>query len=197
MTVAYGLLMVISEPPAALDEELNAWYDTEHIRDRMAVPGFLQAERFVSIYRPMRYLALYDLEAIDVLHGDAYLSGTGDGDSPWTKRIISLAKFTRIEAAQIAPGQSVTSAKGSRILLLVFAAADAVADQVIDGAETCWSSVEGAEWRVFGGRGAERGTLYVLVSGHLDLERHLAPEAFGRAFALLAHTETFCRIDRA
>jgi hypothetical protein len=35
-----GLLLTLTEPPAAMEEEFNAWYDTEHLAERLAIPGF-------------------------------------------------------------------------------------------------------------------------------------------------------------
>ena len=46
-----GLLLVISDPPAAFEEEFNAWYDTDHIPERLAIPGFETGTRFVSTDR--------------------------------------------------------------------------------------------------------------------------------------------------
>ena len=33
-------------PPPEMEEAFNAWYDSEHIPLRMAVPGFLGARRY-------------------------------------------------------------------------------------------------------------------------------------------------------
>ena len=40
-----GLLLTITEPPPAMEEEFNAWYDTEHLAERRAIPGFRSALR--------------------------------------------------------------------------------------------------------------------------------------------------------
>ena len=56
-----GFLLVTMQPPPAFEEEFNAWYDTEHLPERLAVPGFETALRFVCISGHPRYLAMYDL----------------------------------------------------------------------------------------------------------------------------------------
>src|SRR5215813_11634719 len=56
-----GFLLVTMEPPPAFEEEFNAWYDTEHLPERLALPGFETARRFVCISGHPRYLAMYDL----------------------------------------------------------------------------------------------------------------------------------------
>ena len=40
-----GLLLTLTEPPVAMEEEFNAWYDTEHLADLLSLPGFLDAAR--------------------------------------------------------------------------------------------------------------------------------------------------------
>ena len=42
-----GLLLTMTEPPAAMEEEFNAWYETEHLPERLAIPGFRSARRWV------------------------------------------------------------------------------------------------------------------------------------------------------
>jgi len=34
-----GLLLTMTEPPPAMEEEFNAWYDDEHMGERLAVIG--------------------------------------------------------------------------------------------------------------------------------------------------------------
>lgn len=68
-----GLLVAMMNPP--VDEDaFNAWYDEEHVPLRLRVPGFLSARRFRAVATAgPRYLALYDLASVDVLHSSEYL----------------------------------------------------------------------------------------------------------------------------
>jgi hypothetical protein len=43
-----GLLFTMTEPPAAMEDEFNAWYDSEHLAERRANPGFRSARRRVT-----------------------------------------------------------------------------------------------------------------------------------------------------
>jgi hypothetical protein len=77
-----GLLLVMIEVDPAHEADFNRWYNEEHVPERLSVPGFLNARRFVAIEGEPKYLALYDLEGPDVLQTEAYtklLAGT-----PWT-----------------------------------------------------------------------------------------------------------------
>ena len=114
-----GFLLVLMQPPPAFEEEFNAWYDSEHIPERLAIPGFLTAMRYVCLAGHPRYLAMYDLEHFDVLQSAAYLKFAYDNSSPWTKRVTSRVKVWRYAGHQITPGHALTK-PSARVQLLRF-----------------------------------------------------------------------------
>ncbi|MGE0039518.1 MAG: DUF4286 family protein [Xanthobacteraceae bacterium] len=87
MTNERGLLLFMTDVNSTLEDEFNRWYEEEHLPERMAVPGFINARRFRCIEGGPRYLALYDLETPDVLRSPAYLNIVGANKSPWTLRM--------------------------------------------------------------------------------------------------------------
>ena len=102
-----GFLMVTMEPPSAIDEEFNEWYDTEHVPERLAVKGFETAQRYVCIDGFPRYMAAYDLNTSAVLDGKQYRNISGEKFSPWSKRILNKVKgLWRVTGEQIYPGNS-------------------------------------------------------------------------------------------
>ena len=107
-TPANGFLMVLTQPSAAMEDEFNAWYDTEHLPERMTVPGFLTGLRFVAVRggHP-RYLAFYDVERPDVLQSDAYNAVSGANFSPWTIRVTSRQIVDRRAGEQAWPRDAV------------------------------------------------------------------------------------------
>jgi len=113
MAEGKGLLLVTMDPPPAMDEEFNDWYDAEHIPERAAIPGFHNARRFVCVDGWPRYLAHYDLSEVGVLATPAYQAVAGERSSPWSKRILPRIRgLGRTEAVQIAPGDALLGAKG-------------------------------------------------------------------------------------
>src|SRR3979411_1409829 len=70
-----GLLMVWTDIDPEFETEYHRWYDEEHIAHLLAVPGFLSAGRYVALKGSPKYLALYELEAPDVLRSPAFLDG--------------------------------------------------------------------------------------------------------------------------
>jgi hypothetical protein len=128
-----GFLLVLMQPPPALEEEFNDWYDTEHIPERQAVPGFETALRFVCLDGHPRYLAMYDLTSLDVLDSEAYRAVSGENFSPWTKRVTARVRIYRSLGVQVYPGTLVTR-RAARVKLLRFCGLNAEAEpQVIAG----------------------------------------------------------------
>ncbi|WP_149540995.1 DUF4286 family protein [Siccirubricoccus phaeus] len=115
-----GFLLVFMHPPPAFEEEFNAWYDTEHIPERLAVPGFLTGLRYMHAGGGTpRYLALYDLESASVMDSPAYLRVAHGNSSPWTKRVTARARVQRFAGEQAWPGDAVTG-PAARLLVLRF-----------------------------------------------------------------------------
>ena len=105
-----GLLLTITEPASRDEEEFNAWYDTEHLAERLAIPGFLSARRWVDAGAAPgsgRYLATYELSYPGVLETPDYLAHVGDNFSPWSKRVLGrCVLFRRWACEQITPGDA-------------------------------------------------------------------------------------------
>jgi len=82
--------MVMGEPQAEAEAEFNAWYDEEHLRERIACPGFLGARRFQAVEGSPRYLALYELESLRALDSVQYRHLNAN-DTAWTTRMRGLS----------------------------------------------------------------------------------------------------------
>ena len=120
-TKKYGLLLVMMEPPEEMEEEFNEWYDIEHIPEREPIPGILSARRFVAHEGYPRYLAVYDLESIEILQSEAYKRVGIDNLSPWSRRILRYVRgFRRNVYQQIFPGQAQISKKANALMLWAY-----------------------------------------------------------------------------
>jgi hypothetical protein len=114
-----GLLLTMTEPPAAMEEEFNAWYDDEHMAERLAIPGFRSALRWVTDCKPGegKYLATYELDSPGVLQSPAYLARF-QNQTPWSKRCLGKAVvFKRWACEQLGDADPHPAA---RALLLSF-----------------------------------------------------------------------------
>jgi hypothetical protein len=118
-----GLLLVTMEPSPADEQEFHDWYDSEHVPERAGVPGFLTAARYVCLDGWPRFVGIYDLEHVGVLHEDGYKAISGERFSPWSKRILNRVRGVyRVEGTQVYPGHAVTGERGTpaRLILLRF-----------------------------------------------------------------------------
>jgi hypothetical protein len=118
-----GLLLATMEPPANIEEEFQDWYDTEHFPERQGCPGFLTANRFVCVDGWPRYLAMYDLEDVEVLRGEGYGKIAHAKYSAWTHRIMAKVWGQyRAEGVQVYPGSGLHASAGpsSRMVLWRF-----------------------------------------------------------------------------
>jgi hypothetical protein len=68
-----GVLVVMVEVDPEHEDELNRWYDEEHIPEKLATPGFRSARRFADPGGG-RFLAIYELDDLDVATSDTYMN---------------------------------------------------------------------------------------------------------------------------
>ncbi|MBN3800565.1 DUF4286 family protein [Burkholderia sp. Ac-20392] len=100
LSLPHGQLCVWTDIDPAHEADFNAWYDREHMQERVAIPGFTHARRFRATDRgPRKYLALYVTDALDVFHGDAYRRAFTQ-QTAW-----SLANFERMTGTQRRVGE--------------------------------------------------------------------------------------------
>lgn len=113
----HGQLCVWTDIDSAHEADFNAWYDREHMQERVAIPGFTHARRFrATDGGPRKYLALYVTDALDVFRGDAYRRAFTQ-QTAW-----SLANFERMTGTQRRVGELTIEAgdgEGAHLALFV------------------------------------------------------------------------------
>jgi hypothetical protein len=127
-----GLLLTMTEPPAAMEEEFNAWYDTEHMHERLAITGFRSARRWVADVAPGegKYLATYELDSPAVLQSPEYLARF-QNQTPWSRRCLdNSVVFRRWACEQALPGDADPHPLAQALLMV---AADAPIGHVATG----------------------------------------------------------------
>jgi hypothetical protein len=118
--MAKGLLIAAMDYSDVAEDEFHDWYDTEHIPERLAVPGFLNAERWLGSANPKQSVALYDLDSVGVLQSAPYKAVGGANGSPWTKRVTGRTKsLIRLEGEQLRPGDALAPVGQAAALLLI------------------------------------------------------------------------------
>jgi hypothetical protein len=123
-----GLLFASFDFSTAHRDEFHDWYDLEHIPERLRVPGFINAERWISDENPDVAVATYDLETIGVLQSAPYKAIGYENASIWTKRVTAMAKrILRFTGEQLLPGD-LAAPSGAGGLLVASMNVDAAAE---------------------------------------------------------------------
>ncbi|KWK15540.1 DUF4286 family protein [Burkholderia stagnalis] len=112
----HGQLCVWTDIDPLHEADFNAWYDREHMQERVAIPGFRYARRFrATDPGPRKYLALYVTDTLDVFRSDAYRHAFTQ-QTPW-----SLANFGRMSATQRRVGElTIEAGDGEGVHLAMF-----------------------------------------------------------------------------
>ena len=69
-----ALLVVFTDVDSEQDADFNAWYNQEHLPERLSAPGFLDGARYEAVKGGPRYLAVYELESPEALQSSEYLA---------------------------------------------------------------------------------------------------------------------------
>jgi len=83
-----GILAIFNDCRAGREVEFDAWFQGEHLLERLAVPGFLYGRRHQAISGNCGYFNFYLVESPDVLKSKPYLERL-DNPTPMTRKIMS------------------------------------------------------------------------------------------------------------
>ncbi len=81
------------------DAEFDHWHTSEHIPERVSVPGFLRGRRYNVVAGNPTYFTLYETDSVAVLQSPAYLARL-DAPTPWTSKCIQLFRNNRRTACR-------------------------------------------------------------------------------------------------
>jgi hypothetical protein len=85
-----GMLLTSMDIDPKHEADFNRWYDREHLIERVAIDGFLEARRYVAHQGSPKYLCLYSTETFEVLDSPAYRTVLMN-PTEWSK--TNLARF--------------------------------------------------------------------------------------------------------
>jgi hypothetical protein len=97
MQQAHGMVCVWLNVRPEHEEEFTAWYETEHVRDVIAIDGFISGRRYYDENSKLRFLALYEAGDEKVEPGPGFQGMVAD-PSPWTHRIRTLFGDMRLRS---------------------------------------------------------------------------------------------------
>src|SRR3954453_6160855 len=85
-----GMLLTSMDIDPSDEADFNRWYDREHLEERVAIHGFLEARRYVAHKGSPKYLCLYSTARFDVLDSPPYPAALAS-PTGWSK--ATMARF--------------------------------------------------------------------------------------------------------
>ena len=96
-----GMLLTSMDIDPSDEAEFNRWYDREHLEERVAIEGFLEARRYVAHQGAPKYLSLYSTETFEVLDSAIYRTALAH-QTDWSRANIARFKNMIRAVARIA-----------------------------------------------------------------------------------------------
>lgn len=88
MTANSGVLAIWNDRDDAIAELYERWYLTEHLPERLGVPGFVAARRHEASEGSPRFFTHYEVASVDVLSSPEYLARLA-APSPLTRQVMA------------------------------------------------------------------------------------------------------------
>jgi len=85
-----GMLLTSMNVDASDEADFNRWYDHEHLEERVAIDGFLEARRYIAHAANPKYLCLYSTATLAVLDSPAYRARLAN-PTDWSRQ--TMARF--------------------------------------------------------------------------------------------------------
>jgi hypothetical protein len=93
-----GMLLTSMDIAPSDEADFNRWYDREHLEERVAIEGFLEARRYVAHDGKPKYLCLYSTATFDVLDSSAYRAALANPTDWSTKTMARFENMIRAVA---------------------------------------------------------------------------------------------------
>jgi hypothetical protein len=113
-----GMLIVFNEVKARDERDFNEWYNREHIDERINLPGFRRARRYVAVRGTPKYLATYECDSVGDLARPGYLALLAN-QTPWTQAV--MARFTHFNRMTLRVQVDLTHGIGGAVAAVKFA----------------------------------------------------------------------------
>lgn len=91
-----GMLITSMDVDPVDEADFNLWYDREHLAERVAIDGFLEARRWLAEEAPTKYFCTYSTDRFEALSSPAYKAVLAN-QTEWSKKHISrFRNFGRV-----------------------------------------------------------------------------------------------------
>jgi hypothetical protein len=106
-------------------EAFYAWHGSEHMPERVGIPGFRRGRRYVSVHGTPEYFNLYETASPAVVTGPDYLARL-NAPTPWT--VETVKHFRGVARSLCEVAASAGEGQGGLVATFRYAVPEAVAD---------------------------------------------------------------------
>lgn len=116
-----GLLAIWHGVQAGFEPSFDDWYDRQHHLERVQIPGFARARRYLNLGAGPRYFSRYDVDDAAVLASTAYLAALNN-PTEWTRTLMPRYRNTTRAVFRFSDGAG--DADGGELVTLRFSGDD-------------------------------------------------------------------------
>ena len=136
-SAAPGILAIWNDRENSIADVYERWYLSEHIPERLGVPGFLAARRYEARKGSPRFFTSYDVESLGVLSSEDYLARLAS-PSPLTREVMAnFRNMIRTACLPIYRSPRAAALGGCVVAAYVEQPARVDRSRLIDGATGC------------------------------------------------------------
>jgi hypothetical protein len=111
------MLITLTEVKSRDESDFNEWYNREHIDERVNLPGFHRARRYVAVRGSPKYLATYECDTVDDLAIPSYLRLLAN-QTAWSQAV--MARFTHFNRLTLRIQVDLTHGVGGAVTCVRF-----------------------------------------------------------------------------
>jgi hypothetical protein len=104
-------------------EAFYAWHGSEHMPERVGIPGFRRGRRYIALHGAPEYFNLYETDSPAVVTGAQYLERLNN-PTPWT--VSTVPHFRQVARSLCEVAATAGEGQGGLIATFRYALADAV-----------------------------------------------------------------------
>jgi hypothetical protein len=82
-----GVIAIWQDLVPEFKDEYREWHNRQHIPERLGIPGFRRARRFIAVEGGPEFYTLYEADRVEDVIGKAYLDRL-NAPTEWTRRIM-------------------------------------------------------------------------------------------------------------
>lgn len=98
--MTHGILAVWSDIDTAGEDDYNAWYEREHLFERLEIPGFHRGYHYETVSGTPRFFTYFVTDDAAVMTSQAYLAQANQ-PSAWTRRVLPYFRNTNRTACHV------------------------------------------------------------------------------------------------